>query len=234
VVGFAPSDPQLPAALSVREYLEHSARLCHGSHARASTEAQRMLEELELADLARLPLAQLVPHQTRALGIAVAALTAPAVVCLESPLRGLDSASADYITRLCAHVALRRVLIVSGGWPQSPSPERALFEACDALFHVANSALVAQGSPQAIFKPSARYLLTLAGSQHSALASTLTSAGCELRRQTAPITFSALLAPDRAVSRYLVDLPASGSSDLLLDAALAAGVAVLELEPLAS
>jgi ABC-type Na+ transport system ATPase subunit NatA len=234
VVGFAPCDPQLPASFTVREYLEHAARLNHGSRARARDDARRTLEDLGLGELTQLQLGRLVPHQARALGIAFAALTTPAVLCLETPLRGLDAASADYVARLCAHVAERSSVILSSALPQSPSAERALLEACDELFRLEHGALVAQGPPLAVFAPGARYLLTLTGSQHTELALALTRAGCKLTAQAAPTEFSGLLAPDRVVTRYLVELPEAGSPDLLLDSALGAGVTVLELEPLLS
>jgi ABC-type Na+ transport system ATPase subunit NatA len=232
VVGFAPCDPPLPASFSVREYLEHAARLSHGSRARARDDARRTLEELGLGELTQLQLGCLLPHQARALGIAFAALTTPAVLCLETPLRGLDAASADYVARLCAHVAERSSVILSSALPQSPSAERALLETCDELFRLEHGALVAQGSPQAVFAPGARYLLTLAGSQHAELAAALTSAGCQLTPEPAPTAFSGLLAADHIVTRYLVELPEAANPDLLLDSALAVRVTVLELEPL--
>jgi ABC-type multidrug transport system ATPase subunit len=231
-VGFAACDPPLPASFTVREYLEHAARLSHASRQRARDQTRRTLEELGLTELAQVQLGRLGPHQARALGIAFATLTAPAAVCLETPLRGLDAASADYVARLCAHVAERSAVIISSELPQSPSAERALLEACDELFRLEHGALIAQGPPRAVLAPSARYRLTLTGSQHGELATALGTAGCQLTLQPAPTTFSGLLAADRAVTRYWVELPETASADLLLDTALEAGVTVLELEPM--
>jgi ABC-type multidrug transport system ATPase subunit len=232
VVGFAPCDPPLPASFSVREYLEHAARLSHGSRVRAADDARRTLAEFGLTELAAHKLGQLLPYQARALGIAVAALGAPPVLCLETPLRGLDASSADYIARLCAHAAERSRVVVSSALPGTPSAERALLDTCGELFLLQRGALLAHGSADAVFAPSARYLLTLVGSQSAELATALGTAGCKVSQQASPTTLSALLAAGSRVTRYLVELPAPGSPDLLLDSALATGVTVLELEPL--
>lgn len=235
VVGFAPCDPPLPASLSVREYLEQSARLSHGSRARAQHEAQRMLDEYGLVQLGSQKLAQLQLYQSRALGIALAALTAPPVLCLEAPMRGLDAASADYVARLCAHAAQQSLLIVSAELPSTPSAERALLEQCDELFLLQRGVLVAHGAPQSVLAASPRYLLTLVGARDSEWVSALTAAGCAVSERPSSTAFSALLSPGSRVTRYLVELPReTASPDLLLDAALDAGVTVLELEPLPS
>jgi ABC-type multidrug transport system ATPase subunit len=232
VVGFAPCDPPLPASFSVREYLEQAAQLSHGARARATHDARRMLEEYGLAQLASQKLGQLLPYQRRALGIALAALTAPPVLCLEAPLRDLDASSADYVARLCAHAAEQSLLLVSVARPGTPSAERTLLEQCDELFLLQRGVLVAHGSPQSVLASSARYLLTLVGARDSDLVSTLTSAGCQVSARPSPTTFSGLLSAGSRVTRYLVELPAAtGSPDLLLDTALEAGVTVLELEP---
>lgn len=231
IVGFAACDPALPASLSVRDYLQHAARLSHGSHSRATSDARRTLDEYGLTELASLELAQLVLHQRRALGIACAALTAPPVLVLEAPLRDLDAASASYVARLCTHAGERSQLIVSSGAPSTPSAERALLDECDELFLLQRGALVAHGPPNVVFAAGTRYLLTLAGQNGGELSATLEASGCQLSELTSPTTFQGLLTEGRHVCRYCVELPNSGSPDLLLDAALAAGMTVLELEP---
>jgi ABC-type multidrug transport system ATPase subunit len=231
VVGFAPCDPPLPASFTVREYLEHGARLSHGSRARAAADARRILDEYGLSALSARKLGQLATYQRRALGIALAALTAPPVLCLEAPLRDLDAVSADYVARLCWHAAEQSRVIVSLAVPSTPSAERALLDECDELFLLERGALVAQGRPEAVFSPSARYFVTLAGSRDRELQAALTRAGCQLTQQPSPTAFGALLTPGRRVTRYLIELPPGASSNLLLDAALDTGETLLELEP---
>jgi len=123
-------------------------------------------------------------------------------------------------------------LVISADLPSAASAERALLDACDELFLLQDGALVAHGSPESVLAPRARYRVTLVGAKDSELALALNAAGCQLGKQPSPTTFSALLAPNSRVTRYLVELPEAASSDLLLDAALDAGVTVLELEPL--
>jgi ABC-type cobalamin/Fe3+-siderophores transport system ATPase subunit len=230
IAGVALCDPPLPAAFSVREYLEHAARLSHGSARRAEGDARLSLDQLGLTELAALPIGRLAPYQRRALGIALATLGAPAVICLESPLAGLDAASADYVAKLCARAIERQRLIVSGAAPNTPSPERAFLDTCEELFLLRSGVLVASGPPETVFSAHARYLLTLTG-DGARLANALDEAGCKLQLQPSP-SYGALLGPGARVSRYLVELPPSTSSDLVLDSALALGVSVLELEPL--
>lgn len=220
-VSFAPCDPPLPSSFTIAEYLRHAARLSHGSAARAVRDAQQVLEDYGLAEFAKRKLSELASHQRRALGIACAALAAPAVVCLEAPLRGLDVEAADYIVRLCGIAAQRSRVIVSSGVPGSPSPDRSLMDGCEQLFWLERGTLIRQGTPAEVFAPGLRYALTVKGAQVAAFSAALGTAGCRLSQRD-------------GAGRYWVELPEHGSSDLLLDAALAAELVVLELEPLLS
>jgi ABC-type multidrug transport system ATPase subunit len=218
VVGFAPCDPPLPGSFSALEYLRHAARLSHGSRARALADSKRALELYQLGDLATRQLSQLATFECRALGIACASLGAPPVLCLETPLRGLDAEPADYIARLCSEAAKRSRIIVSATFPRSPSPEHALLEACQELYVLSRGALVAQGAPSPILAPSTRYLLSVSGAKAASFSGVLQAAGCRLSERG-------------GAGRYLVELPENGTSDLLLDAALASELVVLELQP---
>ncbi len=218
-VGFAPCDPLLPASFTLAEYLQHAARLSHGSRAHAVRDAQQAMEEYGLTELAKRKLTQLASYQQRAIGIAAAALGAPPVVCLETPLRGLEAAAADDIVRLCGIAAQRSRVIVSCGVPSSPSPERSLLEGCEELFWLERGALFRQGAPTQVLAPGTRYALTVSGAGIVAFRAALESAGCRLNERNARGSF-------------WVELPEDASTDLLLDAALAAELAVLELEPL--
>ena len=221
VVGFAPCDPALPGSFSVLEYLRHAARLSHGSPARALADSKRALEEYRLSELATRKLSQLARFERRALGIVCASLSAPPVLCLETPLRGLDAEPADYIARLCTEAAKRSRLIVSANFPRAPSPEHALLDACQELCVISRGAVLAQGAPNQILAPSTRYLLCVRGAKAAAFSGVLEAAGCRLSESGGP-------------GRYLVELPEGGSSDLLLDAALGSQLVVLELRPLSA
>ncbi len=223
LLGFAACDPPWPAAFTVTEYLEHAARLSHGSKARAVQDARQAIERFELGELAQRKLSNTYLHQQRAIGIAQTSLTSPQVVCLEAPLRGLDAQAADYVARLCAEVARHARLIVSAARPTSPSAERSLLDACDELFVLEADALVCHGSPDAVFEPRGRYWLTLAssGADNTAFSGALSAAGCRVTARARR-------------DDYLIELPPEGSTDLLLDTALAHGVTVIGLEPVFS
>jgi ABC-type multidrug transport system ATPase subunit len=221
ILGFAPCDPPLAGRLSVREYLNLAAHLGHGSSARALVESARALQEYGLAELGARKLRQLAPFERRALGIAAAAVNRPPVVFLEAPLRGLDAQTADYVAGLCAQAAKHSRVIVSATFPSAPSPERALLEGCQELCVLSRGAVVAKGAPNQIFSPGTRYLLEVSGANLAAFAASLRDAGCGLTERDAP-------------GRYAVELPKHGTSDLLLDAALAENLVVLELQPLST
>lgn len=217
-VGFAPCDPPWPDTFSVREYLEHAARLAHGSRSRAESEARAALDRFGLAELGPRRMELLVLHQRRALGVALAKLGSPELCLIEAPLRGLDAPAADYLTRLVNEAARGTRLIVSAAIPSTPSPERALLDACDELLVALNGELLAQGPPSRVLAPTGRYLLTVSGERVAELVSALRAAGCELW-------------PRGASGSFAVALPAQTSTDLLLDSALDAGLVVRELEP---
>lgn len=218
-VGFAACDTPLPDSFSAREYLQHAARLSHGSSARAAEDTERVLDRYELRDLATRKLSTLEPHQRRAVAVALASLGEPPLVCLEAPLRGLQALAADYVARLCAEAGTRARLIVSVDAPTSTGPERALLDSCQELFWLERGELVLSGPPSQVFAPSLRYLLTAAGPKLDEFASALVEAGCRLELRPEP-------------GRYLIELPARESSDLLLDLALDHDLVVLDLDPL--
>ncbi|MEP7053088.1 MAG: ATP-binding cassette domain-containing protein [Pseudomonadota bacterium] len=218
-ISFAPCDVLLPPSFTIAEYLQHAARLGHGSRARALRDAEQVMQEYGLVEFAKCKLSQLASYQQRALGIAAAALSAPRVMCLETPLRGLETEPADYIARLCGVAAQRCRIIVSSVMPASPSPERALLDGCEELFWLEHGALFRSGSPAALFAPGAHYALTVKGAQIPAFLAGLNAAGCQVNERD-------------GAGRYWALLPSGASADLLLDAALAAELVVLELEPL--
>jgi ABC-type multidrug transport system ATPase subunit len=222
VLGFAACDTLLPGSFTVSEYLQHAARLSHGSKSRAVHDARRALDRYGLAELAKRKLGELPHYQQRALGIALATLTAPAVVCLEAPLRGLDAASADYVARLCGEAAAHsRVVLSAALLPGSPSAERSLLLTCDELFVHKQGALVAAGAPSSIFAEGARYSLSVTGPRIADFSQVLRDAGVRLEPRSQGGSFS-------------VQLPEQGNAgtDLLLDTALDHGLIVLELEPI--
>ena len=118
----------------------------------------------------------------------------------------------------CIEAASQAHVIVSVGRPTATGPERALLEACDELFALERGELVVQGAPDQVFAPGARYRLAVVGGQFAEYSVQLVESGCRLCD-----------VDDRG--HYLVQLPAGGSTDLLLDAALDHGLVVLGLEP---
>ena len=219
ILGLAACDPPLPVSFTVVEYLRHAARLSHGSASRAVHDAQRALDRYGLAELEKKKLAELALYQRRALGIALSTLTAPAVVCLEAPLRDLDAPSAEYVARLCGEAATHSRLLLSSAHPRTPSPERSLLDTCDELFERRHDGLVAQGSPSSLFAASARYAISVKGPQIAQFLQALRETCVQVEARAQAGSFS-------------VVIPEGGSTDLLLDTALDHRLIVLELEPI--
>jgi ABC-type multidrug transport system ATPase subunit len=219
VLGLAQCDPPLPAAFTVTEYLEQAARLSHGSAARASRDTRHALQRFGLSELASRKLGQLGLFQQRALGIAQATLTLPPVVWLESPLRGLDAQAAAYVARLCVEAGIGSRLILSAPFPSSPSAERSLLDTCDEVLWLKRGLVVARGTPGQVLAPSGRYLLSVRGQNGAAYERTLREAGYAVTAREQP-------------GEYVIELPANGNTDALLDSALEQRMVVLELEPL--
>ena len=219
VLGLALCDPPLPGSFTVTEYFEHAARLSHGSASRAVREAKHALERFGLNELARRKLSQTTVFQQRAVGIALACLTSPPAIWLESPLRDLDAPAAAYVARLCLEAGVSSRVILSTPLPSSPSAERSLLDACDELFLLERGVLVARGTSSQVLAPNGRYLLSLSGENSAAYEAALREAGC-------------VVSPRDQLGDYVIELPPNGNTDLLLDSALDQNVIVLELEPL--
>ena len=178
-----------------------------------------VLEEYSLAR-ARPPLklGQLLLYQRRALGIALAALTTPPVLCLEAPLRNLDAASADYVARLCAHAAERSRLVISADLPSTANaevcPARRVTTGCFCSRTPGRTWLL-HGSAESVARTRVpRYLHDASSAQkESELVLALDAAGCQPRKTAESDHVSApCCAPNSRVTRYLVELPEAASS----------------------
>ncbi len=226
VAGFAPCDPELPPSFTVREYLEHSARLVDGSRARATTETARALDDFALAGIAAKKTSEIALQDRRALVLAAAALNAPAVCLLEAPLRGLDAAGQDRLVRACVKIAERSRVIVSCEPPTTPSSARTLLDGCGELFQLERGELVAQGTPAQVLASGARHHVTFAGARSEALEAALEAASIALTlRDEGAVN-------GNPATRYLVTLPHDANAEILLETASNAGAVVLELQPL--
>jgi len=226
VAAIAPCDPELPPSFTVREYLEHSARLAHGARARAISDAERALESAGLAAISGQKLAQIALGDRRALVLSAAMLNEPAVCLLEAPLRGLDAATADRLLRVCSRIAERSRVIVSCEPPATPSPTRALLDACEELFRLEGGRLTAHGAPDEVLASGPHYRVTFAGSHSKSLEDALIAAGCWLSfRDQGAVN-------GHPATRYEIELPSGARPAAILDAAANVGVTLLELEPL--
>ncbi len=226
IAGFAPCDPDLPPSFTVTEYLEHAARLAHGSRSRAKTDFRRALDDFALAPIAATKLAELTLGERRMLVVATAALGAPAVCLLEAPLRGLDAAASDRLVRACRKIAERSRVIVSSEAPSTPSPARALLDACGESFWLERGKLSAHGTAAQLLARSSRYQVTFAGARSKPLEEALIAADCSLALRDDGIING------KPASRYTMAAPNDATATKILDVAASKSITVLELEPL--
>jgi ABC-2 type transport system ATP-binding protein len=152
VSGVAPLDPPLPPRWTAHEYVTWSARLA-GLGARASRDlAASAIERVGLSPVLRRPLGALDVPARRALVLAHAIVADPAVIILESPLAGLDGASAGFVTNAIFRASEGRGAILSAQRIDPATAEGEFFPrvATDVLVF-AGGALVLEGAPEELF-----------------------------------------------------------------------------------
>ncbi len=86
-LGYLPQELEFPGQLTPRRLLAHLGRLkgCH-----SEGQAERLLADLRLAEVATRPFAALSAGQIRMVGVAQALLGHPALLLLDEPTRNLD------------------------------------------------------------------------------------------------------------------------------------------------
>ncbi|HKQ69082.1 MAG TPA: ATP-binding cassette domain-containing protein [Polyangiaceae bacterium] len=214
-VGVAPLDPPLPPRWTAREYLMWGARLCGANRSDAQERAARVLSELELAPLAWAKLEGLAPFEKRALVIAQAIVTGPAVLVAAAPLCELSGPDADYVAKVFATATHGRKWIVTLTGLYAGSSEHHLAAAADELLVFASGRLVRQGKLQKIEGSTVGYTLMLRGNV-AEFREAIRALGVEL---------------SGGPQRYFVDLPEGVKTHDLLAASAKVGAPIVELVP---
>ncbi len=216
IAGFAPLDPPLPQRWSVKEYLKWAARLSgHGSrHARLHADAT--LQKLQLEKLGKRQLKTLSKLQRRAVVIAQAMVTDPAVLIVQNPLTGLSEQAArtllDTLNRALANRSA--ILSVARLSPTGPASELPLWASEVCLF--GRGILLAHAAPQQLFAGARLFEVTVQDNWH-ALSEQLLTRGA---------TFSG------GPHHYAITLPATMGLRDILAAAVAAQAPVIDCVPL--
>jgi ABC-2 type transport system ATP-binding protein len=215
-VGAAPLDPPLPPAWTAEEYVSWGARLAGVPRGDAKAMAVAALTRTGLAPARRKKLGALSLPERRALGLAQAIASGPAVLLAEAPLRDLMGGAAGFVLEAVAAAAEGRRAAISVARLDAGSAEGALARGASHLLVLSGGELSLEGPPGELFAGARIYALTVR-SNAGALQVELAARGIALRG--GPVRFSAAV-------------PAGLRAPQILEAARAARAAVVEMVPL--
>ena len=238
-VGWLARDAPLPPTWPARDVLAASAELLGDSRRAALRRARRTLEWLGLGELESKRVSRLGPGDRRALGVAMAALSEPAVLALEQPLAGLEPSEQTFVASVLERALPGRGALVSvAELPGSPC-EDALAAEQRTPFRL-DQRLALRGSYRELCARARSYRVVVQRSVE-ALSSRLTAAGYVVRRMltsdlatlivvddqelgTVPL-FRAALAADAPIIELVATSLGGGA------ASLGAGAAPTEIRP---
>ena len=112
-VAALPQDANFPPHVTVRKQLAHFGRLQGLAATAALSEADRVLERVDLRDAARMRGSELSHGMAKRVGLAQALIGAPKVLFLDEPTSGLDPRSARRIRDLVESLAPEATVVVS-------------------------------------------------------------------------------------------------------------------------
>jgi ABC-2 type transport system ATP-binding protein len=107
-IGVLPESAGYPARQTAADYLRFYGRLFGRTRADAALAADRLLDEVGLADRAGSPIGTFSRGMRQRLGIARSLLNDPAVVFLDEPTLGLDPAGQRQVLRILGDIAGQR------------------------------------------------------------------------------------------------------------------------------
>jgi len=221
-VGLVCHDPPLPPLWSVAEYVQKSAELAGLGVGRAREATRTSLAELGVAALATRRASSLSAPERRVVQIAQALVTDPSALLLEQPLGELDEAGQELVAVFLQRAAAKRGLLCSFRAAPTAGAERSLLDSSESVLWLQDGRLLASGPPATVLAGSTTYRV-LALCHVARLCRELEQRGCRVH--------SLGQADDDAGSRLLVVLPDGASADSILDAALSAEAAIVELVP---
>jgi energy-coupling factor transporter ATP-binding protein EcfA2 len=185
------------------------------SRASAKESAWATLQELELGKLAASTTSSLSLAERRALVLAQAVVTKPAVLVASAPLFGLSGQDAAYVAAVLVAATRRRKSIVSLSSLYADSEETAVAARADDLLVFASGRLVRQSKLERIGEGAVSYTIMLRG-KVSEFREALRASGVELAG---------------GPQRFFVDLPAGMKADDLLALSARVGAPIVELVP---
>ncbi len=216
IAGVAPLDPLAPASWTVQDYLAWGARLSGSSAKNALSLASAALERLHIAGHRRRVLRLLNRVERRAVALALAAVSDPAVLVVPEIFSGVDEQAASFLAATLGHAAQGRAVILTATHISPHGVIGRLARTASDIILFRRGQLLAHASPQEVFGDARLYELTVR-SNVEPLRSALAERGLEL--WGGPLHFS-------------IRLPAEMKPWELLAAAAQAEAAVVSFVPL--
>ncbi|GAB2482663.1 ABC transporter ATP-binding protein [Luteococcus sediminum] len=112
-LGYCPQENLGKSSFTVREHLLYMCWLRRIPHGAAASEAERVMELIDLSDRASERISKLSGGMRRRVAIGSALVGDPGLVLLDEPSAGLDMAQRDALSRILQGVARQSVVIVS-------------------------------------------------------------------------------------------------------------------------
>jgi ABC-type Na+ transport system ATPase subunit NatA len=226
-VGLMRLDPLLPASWRAERFLTSSAELAGWTKKAARRASSATLERLGLTSLASQRLNHLRLAERRALLLAHALLTEPRVVCLEQPLRGLDSSAEHWLLTVLERAPADCRLIIAIAEPELSAGGRQLSQSCGERLRLIAGAVVTEPAEAA----ARRRVTATVCRNHQAFANALRKRGLSARATHEAGLLHLLTSADAGPAwRYLVELKDDSTAGVL-DAALEVEAGLLELIP---
>lgn len=229
IVGLALAEATLPPRFEAGQYLTESAALLGIGRGVAKSAARAALTKLHQEHLWNRRIETLTLAEQRAVTIAHAGLGAPPVLALETPFEGIhDERALSWLAELLAVATHGHALLVSMTSLPHSGPERALADQADTVLQLRGGALVTADAGTA----AGRYTVTVLENADEFCAQ-LTAAGARVTPSGTGLgpAAPAAAAVAEGAQRLLVELPSTGSTQLILAAADDADAPLLELIP---
>lgn len=220
-VGLALAEARFNPRWTSLDLLTKSASLTGLTHKAAKARASAVLEHLGLPWLEARSVGMLARPEFAALELAKALLSEPSVVFVQAPLRGLESAEADWLWPLVERCGQGRQLIVS--FDSALLDQRARLLRFEQLLFLHQGRVTAVGAPRALLRP-ASYLVAVTKSAR-VLREALEQRGVQVHLSDVA---------DDQPTQLLATSDDANLAEWIARAAVAHGVPVLELVPLLS
>jgi ABC-type multidrug transport system ATPase subunit len=163
MLGVMPSRFAWPDGHTVEQLLQLSAGLLGMSGREASSEAQRVMQQLQLLPLRQQKVAKLLPLQMRSVALAHALLGSPRCLAIEDALLGLTTQESRLFLETLRPLQHQCALIVNVAHATAGCVERMLVEHCDEVLILDRGAITLQGSPSQLTSVGMLFQMTITG-----------------------------------------------------------------------